>query len=67
MIYPKGPDDRCFACGRALGKSPAIADTRDGQMVYVGRECYRLIAAAGEAGYQPQRGGPRLWMEQQPA
>lgn len=55
-------DERCFACDRALGRNPYRVDTRDDQTVFVGVECYRLVAAAGEAGYQPPRGGPRLWL-----
>lgn len=53
--------DKCFACDRPLGRDPRRADTRDGQRVYVGRDCHRKIAAAGEDGYQPPTGGPRLW------
>lgn len=52
---------KCFACDKRLGKRPSIADTRDGQFVFVGSECYRLIVAAGEVGYQPPLGGPRLY------
>lgn len=52
---------RCFACNRGLGKSPQLVDTHDGQLVYVGRECFKLIAAAGEQGYQPPLGGPKLF------
>lgn len=44
-------DERCFACGRAVGQSPKMADTRDDQIVFVGRECYKLIVAAGADGY----------------
>ena len=54
--------DRCFACGRKLGKNPALADTRDDQFVFVGAECFRLIKAAGATGFQPSRGGPRLYL-----
>lgn len=43
-------DGVCFACGR-------VADTRDAQVVFVGRDCYRAIEAAGEPGYQPPLGG----------
>lgn len=53
--------ERCFACDRVLGKTPHLVDTRDAQKVYVGRECYKLIVAAGQVGYQPVKGGPRLW------
>lgn len=51
----------CFACDRKLGKNPHLADTRDDQTVLVGSECYKLIKKAGEKGYQPPLGGPRLW------
>jgi hypothetical protein len=54
-------EDRCFACGRKLGRNPDLVDTRDGQTVFVGREWFKLIQAAGETGYQP-KGGPRLWL-----
>lgn len=53
---------KCFACDRRLGKNPALVDTRDGQTVFVGTECFKLIKAAGETGYQPPLGGPRLWL-----
>lgn len=54
--------ERCFACGRSLGKSPQLVDTRDGQTVYVGRECFKLVCEAGPEGYQPPNIGPRLWL-----
>lgn len=53
---------KCFACDRELGKNPALVDTRDDQLVNVGRECLKLIKAAGKNGYQPPKGGPRLWV-----
>ena len=53
--------ERCFACGRPLGANPRLADTRDGQTAYVGSECWGRIVAAGEVGWQPPRGGPRLY------
>ena len=53
--------EKCFACGRRLGKYPLLVDTRDAQTVYVGSECGKLIVAAGDAGYQPPTGGPRLY------
>ncbi len=52
----------CFACDRKLGRNPALVDTRDGQTVFVGSECFKLVKVAGEAGYQPPKGGPRLWL-----
>lgn len=54
--------DKCFACDRVLGRNPKQADTRDDQVVLVGSECYSKIKAAGEQGYQPPKGGPRLFM-----
>lgn len=59
--YPAGPDERCFACGRRLGKTPLLVDTRDGQEVFVGRECGKLVLAAGDDGWLPPKGGPRLF------
>lgn len=54
--------DRCFACGRPLGAAkPVEADTLEDQRVIVGPECARHIRAAGEHGWQPKRGGPRLY------
>lgn len=53
--------DKCFACDKQLTTNYFVADTRDGQVVHVGNDCYRKIMAAGEAGFQPDKGGPRLW------
>lgn len=52
----------CFACGRRLGKNPLVVTCVDEQDVTVGRECAKAIQAAGAAGYQPPRGGPRLFL-----
>ena len=54
-------DEKCFACGKKLGHDPKLVDTRDDQLVFVGRECFRKIASA-ENGYQPPLGGPRLYL-----
>lgn len=54
--------DKCFACDKGLGENPALIQTLDGQTVYVGRECFSLIKRAGEHGYQPPKGGPRLYL-----
>lgn len=54
--------EKCFACDRPLGLRPKLVDTRDGQTVYVGAMCFERIVAAGEAGYQPPKGGPRLYL-----
>ena len=53
--------ERCFACDRVLGKNPTRVDTRDAQTVFVGSECAKHILAAGDAGWQPPKGGPRLF------
>lgn len=55
---------RCFACDKKIGARSAadLVDTRDDQLVYVGAECRKKIEAAGEAGYQPPKGGPRLFL-----
>jgi hypothetical protein len=51
----------CFACGRPLRGPPALADTRDDQIVYLGPECARWVRQADDEGYQPPLGGPRLF------
>lgn len=35
-----------------------MVDTRDDQLVFVGSECFKQIT---EAGWQPPKGGPRLY------
>ncbi len=52
--------EKCFACDRKLGKAPVLVTTTDGQRVFVGRECAKEVKAAGVAGYQPPKGGPKL-------
>ena len=58
-----GDRDKCFACDKKLaaGKQPIRADTRDDQRVWVGPECHRKIVKAGNNGYQPPLGGPKLY------
>ena len=53
---------KCFACDKPI-RSSAIreADTRDAQIVQVGPDCLKRIQRAGQAGYQPRLGGPRLY------
>jgi len=52
--------EKCFACDKPLPKSRTLVMTTDWQRVYVGPDCYRKVAKAGEDGYQPPLGGPRL-------
>jgi hypothetical protein len=54
---------KCFACGKAFRGSVAFADTRDGQIVDVGPDCWKRIRSSGEDGFQPKKGGPRLYAE----
>lgn len=54
--------DRCFVCGRRLGRNPLLVTCADEQDVFVGSECAKLIERAGAAGYQPPDGGPRLYV-----
>jgi hypothetical protein len=50
---------KCFACDRRLGRNPYRAVTADKQIVFVGSECYKNIK--DESGYQPPKGGPKLY------
>ena len=52
---------KCFICNRKLGRKPALVVCQDDQTVYIGRECYKLVANTGKAGYQPEH-GPRLYL-----
>lgn len=56
-------DDKCYACGRGFRRSDTrrFAVTSDGFTVYVGSDCHRHICSARGAGFQPPRGGPRLF------
>lgn len=52
---------RCYACDRPLGKTPHLVTCLDEQTVYVGSVCYSLIMQKGLTGYQPPKGGPKLY------
>lgn len=55
-------DEPCFACGRPMrGKSYPAQVEREDTVVHVGPDCASHIKAAGNAGYQPPLGGPRLF------
>ena len=56
-------EKKCYACGRGFtaDENRVLVDTHEDQAVFVGRECYRHIVASGENGWQPPKGGPRLW------
>ena len=54
---------RCYACNRPVGQKSHLAIVKGESPdypYYVGRECYKLIQAAGPTGYQPPLGGPIL-------
>lgn len=56
-----GTKRRCFACDRPLSPNPYPVSCVDDQWVYVGVNCWRMVRAAGSDGYQPPKGGPRLF------
>lgn len=53
---------KCFACDKKFISPYAQAVTIDGQVVFVGPECWRKIVKAWKQGtaYQPPLGGPTL-------
>lgn len=54
--------DRCFACSRKLPKAGAhVVACIDDQTVYLGPECFKHVKRSGIEGYQPPKGGPRLY------
>ncbi len=63
-----GPYD-CYACGkRTRGTRPAMLTAvlfdDDGRRVPVGPDCLKHVRVAGAEGYQPWRGGPRLFFNE---
>lgn len=59
--------ERCYACNRLMrlvsdNDSRMTVVTEDGQMQYVGPDCFAKIIAADTRGYQPPLGGPRLFV-----
>ena len=55
----------CFFCGKKLHSKAKHwrAYTADGQRVSVGLECFSKAVGAGEEGYQPPQGGPKIYAE----
>lgn len=54
---------KCFACNKPLAERRGQAITSDGaQVVFVGTDCAMKIVKAGTKGYQPPKGGPRLYV-----
>lgn len=57
-------EKKCFACDRKIRKSGGyVAHTLDGQNVSVGSECAKqvYICKGFEMGYQPPKGGPKIF------
>lgn len=57
-------EKKCFACDKKVKNSRYFAHTLDGQEnVLVGFECAKniLICKGLEMGYQPPKGGPKLF------
>lgn len=52
---------KCFACDRQIKTTPRILACLDEQTVYVGPCCFAKAENAGLGGYQPPKGGPRLY------
>lgn len=56
--------ERCYACDMMLSeKRPLrlVNVAREDQNVEVGPECFKRVKAAGANGWQPPKGGPRLY------
>lgn len=53
---------KCYACDRRIGTGTVVYTSDDGQQQQlVGSECYVHVKDAGAAGWQPPKGGPRLF------
>lgn len=53
---------KCYACDRVLKKPHTVYTGDDGgQRQFVGAECFQHVLAAAATGYQPPKGGPRLY------
>lgn len=52
---------KCFACDRQIKATAHVVTCTDEQIVYVGPCCFKKTANAGLEGYQPSKGGPRLY------
>jgi len=61
MTYKPEPE-KCFACGKPIRKAePYMVQTIDGQKPFVGPECAKKVVDFGDFGYDPPKGGPRLY------
>lgn len=55
--------ERCYACDRPIKDELHVRKifTSDNQMQYVGVNCFNKVRKAGDKGWQPPKGGPRLF------
>ena len=60
------PPKICFCCGKTLHMMCALTRVTcaDDQTVLVGNECLKHIKKAKFEGYQPPKGGPKLYLMQ---
>jgi uncharacterized protein (DUF169 family) len=57
-----GGGETCYACGKKMrGRSNDVV-TSDNQAQCVGSDCLKHIRRGGAEGFQPKRGGPRLYL-----
>lgn len=52
---------RCYACDRPIRGNRHPTFTSDGQTQHIGIECARRVYKSRSEGYQPPKGGPRLY------
>lgn len=58
----------CFACGQRLRSwQAAYMEDDDQQAQPVGSDCFRHIIQGGAQGWQPPKGGPRLYQNRDDA
>jgi hypothetical protein len=50
----------CFACDCPMN-SKYLVRCIDEQTVFIGSECFKRVRTAGADGWQPSKGGPRLF------
>jgi hypothetical protein len=67
MSHQNEFNEKCFACGKKLKFSGhyRLVDTRDGQLVYVGLDCYKKIEQSPDGYLSPHahaHGGPKLYL-----
>jgi hypothetical protein len=55
--------ESCYCCDKPFAKKTGAywVWTCDGQRQFAGPECFRKIKKAGTEGYQPPKGGPRMF------